>query len=297
MLNILILENAVDGAEAISSFRFPQELAFSLQNLVLIPTSLSTCLSNKIQYPIYTFNVLHEEWMTWLLKNLYPLSLQKKICLNQTWCLLPQPASVAFNSNLHPFSNRWFRKRQTLNVMMKMMMIKEQKELGLPILVGLQHAEHSLALSHYCSTRALWAAGCLPWPDSHLLSQPGHSKFPNRVHIDAELSADAGSTWPCMLQNSRPQTILKSQPPSSLDYRARHRPQLTWRRKNDRYESNMNAIMWNIRYERCHSGDGSFLSHPKSGIIIHLSNQSSCFFAWLQWMFHRCLFLESMSHF
>jgi hypothetical protein len=45
--------------------------------------------------------------------------------------------------------------------------------------------------SHYCSPRALWAAGCLPWPKSHFLRQPGHPGFPQSVRVDAELGADA----------------------------------------------------------------------------------------------------------
>ena len=32
------------------------------------------------------------------------------------------------------------------------------------------------------------------WPELHFLRQPGHPGFPQSVHVDAELSADAGST-------------------------------------------------------------------------------------------------------
>jgi hypothetical protein len=80
-----------------------------------------------------------------------------------------------------------------------------QKEFGLPISVGLLHHMHSPAQSYYCSPRALWAAGCLAWPKSHFLRQPGHPGFPQSVHVDAELSADAGSTW--LLSSNHPQIL------------------------------------------------------------------------------------------
>ena len=102
----------------------------------------------------------------------------------------------------------------------------KKKEFGLPILVRLLHHMHSPAQSHYCLTRALWTAGFPPWPESHLIRQPGHPGFPQGVHVDAELSADAGSTCHTMQQDSRPQAILKFQPPNRLDYRARYRLQL-----------------------------------------------------------------------
>ena len=58
------------------------------------------------------------------------------------------------------------------------------------------------------------------------------------VHVDAELSADAGSTCHTMQQDSRPQAILKFRPPNSLDYRARYGPQPTETVKIILYQSN-----------------------------------------------------------
>ena len=66
----------------------------------------------------------------------------------------------------------------------KIMIEFQEKEFGLLVLVGLQHTSHSLALSHYCLLWTLWAAGFLPWPDSHLLRRPGHRRLPCGVHID-----------------------------------------------------------------------------------------------------------------
>ena len=102
---------------------------------------------------------------------------------------------------------------------------RKRLDFGLPVLIGLLHLAHSPAQSHYCSTRVLWAAGCLLWPVSHLLRQPGHPGLPQSVHVDAELSADAGSTCHTMQQDSRPQAILKIRPPICLDYSARNRHQ------------------------------------------------------------------------
>lgn len=91
----------------------------------------------------------------------------------------------------------------------------KKKVAGLTLLDGLPLSSHSRARTHYCSTRRLLAAGFPPWPGSPLLSQPGRPKLPQGAHIDAELSADAQSTWVTEHQNSRPQIILDNRPPSS----------------------------------------------------------------------------------
>ena len=51
-------------------------------------------------------------------------------------------------------------------------------------------------------------------------------EFSQSDHTVSKLSADAGSLWNTVKQASRPQVILKTQPPICLDYRARNRPQL-----------------------------------------------------------------------
>ena len=55
------------------------------------------------------------------------------------------------------------------------------------------------------------------------LAKPG---FPQFDHTVSKLSSDTGSLWNTVKQASRPQVILKTQPPIWLDYRARNRPQL-----------------------------------------------------------------------
>ena len=114
----------------------------------------------------------------------------------------------------------------------------KKKEFGQPILVRLQHHMHSPAQSHYCLTRALWTAGFPPWPESHLIRQPGHPGFPQGVHVDAKLSADTSSTCHTVQQDSCPQAILKFRPPNSLDYRARYGPQPIETVKIILYQSN-----------------------------------------------------------
>lgn len=86
---------------------------------------------------------------------------------------------------------------------------------GLVISVGLLRRHHSQARSHYRPTRGLLAAGFPPWPGSPLLGQPGGAGLPLRPHIDAGLSADARSTWRTPHQDSQPQTIHRTRPPSS----------------------------------------------------------------------------------
>ena len=97
-----------------------------------------------------------------------------------------------------------------------------EKVLSLAILEGLLTTSHSLALSHYWPTRGLLAAECPPWPSAPLLSQPDPLRLPGGVHVDASLSADAGSTWPSDHQDSPPQVIRQNLPPSSWITRARH---------------------------------------------------------------------------
>ena len=83
----------------------------------------------------------------------------------------------------------------------------DAKVLGLAMLEGLQATEHSLARSHYWPPRGLLAAGFSPWPGSPLIKQPEPLRLLGGAHVDASLSADAGSTWPDDQQGSLPQAI------------------------------------------------------------------------------------------
>ena len=84
---------------------------------------------------------------------------------------------------------------------------KSSKVFGLAVLEGLQATEHSLARSHYWPPRGLLAAGFSPWPGSPLIKQPEPLRLLGGAHVDASLSADAGSTWPDDQQGSLPQAI------------------------------------------------------------------------------------------
>ena len=95
-----------------------------------------------------------------------------------------------------------------------------QKVTGLAVLEGLWNINHSLALSHYWSTRGLLAAGLPPWPDSPFIRQPGPAQLPGQDHIEANLSADARSTWAGETQDSPPQDFHSNWPPSSWITRA-----------------------------------------------------------------------------
>lgn len=121
----------------------------------------------------------------------------------------------------------WFSKREQLleSPKKKLRMKKKQKDAGLTVLDRLRLSSHSQALSHYCSTRRLLAAEFPPWPGSPLLSQPGYVGLPQRTHVDAELSADARSTWGTQPQDPRPQAILYTRPPSSWITGAHHNSQ------------------------------------------------------------------------
>ena len=48
---------------------------------------------------------------------------------------------------------------------------------------------------------------------------------PEGFEIDSRIGAAAPRAPTVSKEDSRPQTILKFRPPSSLDYKARHRPQ------------------------------------------------------------------------
>ncbi|KAK2709963.1 hypothetical protein QYM36_013591 [Artemia franciscana] len=91
-------------------------------------------------------------------------------------------------------------------------------EPGLIILDRLQHNPHSQALSHYCLTRALLAAGFPLWPGTHLFKQPRDPCFRSVHDVDARLSADAYSTWATMSEDP----ILKPStgPGPRLSYRS-----------------------------------------------------------------------------
>ena len=95
-----------------------------------------------------------------------------------------------------------------------------EKVLSLAISGGLVTASHSLALSHYWPTQGLLAAEFPPWPITPRLSQPDPPWLPKEVHIDADLSADAGSTWTDSNQVSHLQAIQQNLPPSSWITRA-----------------------------------------------------------------------------
>ena len=84
---------------------------------------------------------------------------------------------------------------------------RNSKVFGLAMLEGLQATEHSLARSHYWPPRGLLAAGFSPWPGSPLIKQPEPLRLLGGAHVDASLSADAGSTWPDDQQGSLPQAI------------------------------------------------------------------------------------------
>ena len=94
------------------------------------------------------------------------------------------------------------------------------KVLSLAISGGLVTASHSLALSHYWPTQGLLAAEFPPWPSTPRLSQPDPPWLPKECHIDADLSADAGSTWTNGHQGSHLQAIQQNLPPSSWITRA-----------------------------------------------------------------------------
>ena len=74
------------------------------------------------------------------------------------------------------------------------MQVKRTKVLGPAVLEGLLATRHSLARSHYWPTQELLAAGFPPWPGPTLLRQPDHLSLRRGDHVDAGLSADAGST-------------------------------------------------------------------------------------------------------
>ena len=99
---------------------------------------------------------------------------------------------------------------------------KLQKVLCLTVLERLAATGHSPARSHYWLTRGLLAAGFPPWPSPPLIRQPDPAQLPGWVHVDASLSADAGSTWTSDHQESPPQAILQNLPPGSWITRARH---------------------------------------------------------------------------
>ena len=107
----------------------------------------------------------------------------------------------------------------------------EAKVLRLAISGGLATDSHSLALSHYWPTQGLLAAEFPPWPITPRLIQPDPPWLPKEVHVDADLSADAGSTWTNGHQWSHLQAIQQNLPPSSWITRAcqSSRQKLLWR--------------------------------------------------------------------
>ena len=69
-------------------------------------------------------------------------------------------------------------------------------------------------------TQGLLAAEFPPWPIPTRLSQPDPPWLPKEVHVDADLSADAGSTWTNGHQWSPLQAIQQNLPSSSWITRA-----------------------------------------------------------------------------
>ena len=57
--------------------------------------------------------------------------------------------------------------------------------------------------SHYCSPLALWAAGCLPWPESHLAT-PGS---PQSVDVDAKLRFNVTHSAAGLPSSNHPQIL------------------------------------------------------------------------------------------
>ena len=154
-----------------------------------------------------------EKWRNWnkweLLEFRYYLNLK---CMKS----IPALEGLAFKILLFfvVIRNFW---QDILNICLKIFVISWQlrkkqscsdaKVLGLAMLEGLQATEHSLARSHYWPPRGLLAAGCGPWPGSPLVRQPEPLRLLGGAHVDASLSADAGSTWPDDQQGSLPQAI------------------------------------------------------------------------------------------
>ena len=79
-----------------------------------------------------------------------------------------------------------------------------QKAFGLLILVGLAYHMYSPALSYTVGCGTL-NCGFPPWPESHHIRQLGHPGVSQGDPVDAELSADAGSTF--LLGKSRQSVV------------------------------------------------------------------------------------------
>ena len=122
-----------------------------------------------------------------------------------------------------------------------------KKVLSLAISEGLLTTSHSLALSHYWPTWELLAAGFPPWPISPLLSQPDPLRLPGGVHVDASLSADAGSTWTSDHQTSPLQAIQQNLPPSSWITRACQCSRQCFRARNSQQENIWNSFLFHRR--------------------------------------------------
>ena len=105
-------------------------------------------------------------------------------------------------------------------------LLNRAKVLCLTVLERLVATDHSLALSHYWLTWGLLAAEFPPWPSPPLLSQPDPSWLPRWVHVDASLSADAGSTWANDQHESPTQATRQSLSLSSWITRACHNSRL-----------------------------------------------------------------------
>ena len=67
------------------------------------------------------------------------------------------------------------------------------------------------------------------WSEMRSFCQPHPTQDqpapPEGFEIDSRIGAAALRTPTASKEDSRPQAILKVRPPSSLDYKARHRPQ------------------------------------------------------------------------
>ena len=98
------------------------------------------------------------------------------------------------------------------------------KSIVSPMEGGLDSDSHSPARSHYCPTRPVWAVLSPAWPGSRLLRPPGHHVLLHGAHVDAGLSADAGSTWPATPSLVPPSRCPRYQPSSSRVTEMCHHP-------------------------------------------------------------------------
>ena len=91
--------------------------------------------------------------------------------------------------------------------------LSNDKSLLSPRMNRLEHDVHSLALSHYCTTRPVWAAPFGAWPDTQLFKPPGHHGFHREAHAHTALSADATSAWSATPSESNSKSVQQTSSP------------------------------------------------------------------------------------